>query len=107
MDRVTIEGLYSDFTVPRAEARQYGMNYEQYERLANTEIVPRKMIEMIIEMCDEIIDDMEKSIAFYKEIAYFDEAYDAIFEANIRKSVANSFKTYAESLLKQFEEESK
>ena len=103
MSRVTIEGLYSDFTVPRAEARQYGMNYEQYERLANTEIVPRKMIEMIIEMCDEIIDDMEKSIAFCKEITYFDEACDTIFEANIRKSVAISFKTYAESLLKRFE----
>lgn len=107
MSRVTIEGLYSDFTVPRTNAREWGVNFEQYERLANTEIVPRKMIEMIIEMCDEIIDDMEKSIASFKEIAYCyeDGVDDAIFEANIRKSVATGFKTYAESLLKQFEED--
>lgn len=105
MSRVTIEGLYSDFTVPRTNAREWGVNFEQYERLANTEIVPRKMVEMIIEMCDEIIDDSETAVEFFREIGYFEEACDGIFEANIRKSVANSFKTYAESLLERFEED--
>ena len=69
------------------------------------EIVPRKIVEMIIEMCDEIINNSEKAIASFKEIAYCyeDGVDDAIFEANIRKYVAASFKTYAESLLEQFE----
>lgn len=82
MSRVTIESLYSDFTVPRINARQWGMDFEQYKHLADTEIVPRKIVEMIIEECEK----------------------DG---ANYLGAVANEalyIKTYAESLLKQFEE---
>ena len=97
-NRVTIRQLMYECTQP-----MHPDDYAKMQKILDTEITPRRAIEMIIEMCDEMIDDLEKSIAFFREIAYFDEAYDALFEANIRKSVANSFKTYAESLLKQFE----
>ena len=89
MSRVTIEGLYSDFTVPRAEARQYGMNYEQYERLANTEIVPRKMIEMIIERCKK----NEEALRPYYG-APFEDGQDVAY---------TDIRICAEQLLKRFE----
>lgn len=99
MDRVTIEGLYSDFTVPRAEARQYGMNYEQYERLANTEIVPRKMIEMIIEMCEKEEDEaLDDAYGKYEDDPDYSTGY-----ANAMSAI----RVFANSLLEQFEEESK
>ncbi len=100
MKRVTIRQLMYECTQPMSPD-----DYAKIQKILDVEITPRKAIEMIIERCDEMIDDMEKSIAFFKEIAYFDEACDAIFEANIRKTVAISFKTYTESLLERFEED--
>lgn len=85
MSRVTIEGLYDDFTVPGIEAREYGTNYEQYVALAGTEIVPRKIVEMIIEKCE-------------KDICTDYKADAAIAEASL-------IKRYAEELLEQFEED--
>ena len=90
MSRVTIENLYNDFTVPRTEAREYGENYEQYAKLAETEVVPRKMVEMIIKKCEEIQHDN------YHD----DEPYECG-----EWSASDEIKEYAESLLKQFEEE--
>ena len=99
-NRVTIRQLMYECTQP-----MHPDDYAKMQKILDTEITPRRAIEMIIEMCDEIINNSEKAIASFKEIAYCyeDGVDDTIFEANIRKSVANSFKTYAESLLKQFE----
>ena len=88
MSRVTIEQIYSDFTVPRTAAREHGMNYEQYAKLAETEIVPRKMVEMIIEKCKDPVSGPKPSDYI---VGISDEA----------ELIAK----YAESLLKQFEED--
>lgn len=85
MSRVTIESLYSDFTVPRKEAREYGMNYEQYAHLAVTEIVPRVIVEMIIDKCSQ---DEE----LYSKLDRIEAA-----------TASHDVKEYAETLLKQFE----
>lgn len=88
MSRVTIESLYSDFTVPRTEAREYGMNYEKYAKLAETEIVPRRIVEMIIEKCKDHTSGPKPS----------DFLVGVSNEAGL-------IATYAESLLKEFEED--
>ena len=80
MSRVTIRELYSE--------DDYIIDYD--EAIKNIEIVPRKMVEMIIEKCDvmklqTIDNDYEKSV--------------------VRFNACNSLKEYAESLFKQFEEE--
>ncbi len=93
MSRVTIEGLYSDFTVPRTEARQWGMNYEQYERLANTEIVPRKIVEAIIERCKK---NEEALRPHYGEP--FEDGQDVAY---------TDIRICAEQLLEQFEGDDK
>jgi len=90
MSRVTIESLYGDFTVPRKVAREYGANYEQYEKLAETEVVPRKIVEMIIQKCKEIQND---NIDGY-----------GLHECG-KWAASEEIKEYAESLLNQFEEE--
>lgn len=90
MSRVTIESLYSDFIIPRTNAREYGANYEQYVKLAEMEVVPRKMVEMIIEKCKEIQHDNNADYD-YMECGKW--------------CASDEIKDYAESLLKHFEEE--
>ena len=85
MSRVTIESLYRDFTILRTEAREYGAHYEQYAKLAETEIVPRKMVELIIERIQG-----NKSVCVPD--SYAEHTLDNVLQ-------------YAESLLKRFEED--
>lgn len=85
MSKVTIESLYDDFAVPRTEAREYGVNYELYAKLAEIEVVPRKMVEMIIERIK-----VNKSVCVSD--SYAEHTLDNVLQ-------------YSESLLKQFEED--
>lgn len=89
MSSVTINELAWDY--------KHNTMQKELVKSQDIEIVPRKMVEMIIEHYDKIIDDSEK------EIAYFHEDSDAFHTATIRKSCVGMLKVYAETLLKQFE----
>lgn len=89
MSRVTIGDITEDL-LPFTE---------KGNKVIPVEIVPRKMVEMIIEQYDRIIDESER------QIAYFNEDSDAAYAATVRKSCVGMLKACAESLLKQFEED--
>ena len=77
MSKVTINDLYSGI-------RQSGIGMYKYK---DVEIVPRRMVEMIIKRCQETIDNV------------------CYTEDNARKWEAQDIKEFAESLLEEFEEE--
>lgn len=79
MGRVTIMNLTNDY--------KYDLTLDEQVEVKDIEIVPRKMVEMIIERCECTIN-----CACYTE-------------DNMRVLEARDIKEYAESLLKQFEEE--
>lgn len=84
MSRVTIDNIQHD------ASGLDNMSWAEITKLYQIEVVPRKMVEMIIAKCEvmklQIIDnDYEKSVVCF--------------------NTCNSLKNYAESLLKQFEEE--
>lgn len=81
MSRVTIQELYDDIV---------DTDFVKYLKMNNTEIVPRKIVEMIIKKCEEIQNDN-----------YHD---DEPHECG-KCSASDDIKEYAESLLKQFEED--
>lgn len=78
MSRVSIKELYWELTDDK-----YSNNV--WEKYKDIELVPRKMVEMIIEKCEE-----DSAQPFY---------HDCIIEE------ARDIKRYAKSLLKQFEED--
>ena len=81
MSRVTINDIHNDVV--------YSANWSQ---VCDTEIVPRKMVEMIIKDC-------EKKMEFYGTLRV------VCSEDKGAYNTAKSTKEYAESLLKQFEED--
>lgn len=76
MSRVTIDNLFIDSM----------KDAKGYEKIKNIEIVPRKMVEMIIAECNSQISDFHHNPSIV--------------------NTATHIKEYAESLLKQFEEKS-
>lgn len=76
MSKVTIEDIY------------FGVGVNTLEIL-NFEIVPRKMIEMIIEKCDRDIEEFDGESNIYGAV----------------RNEARNIKNYALSLLEKFEEE--
>ena len=76
MNRVTIKDVYRDFAYAAVS-----------NDVKNIEVVPRKMVEMIIEYC--------------KRESEINDYHDAV------RIEAYEIQQYAESLLKQFEEEKK
>lgn len=85
MNGVTINELAWDY--------RHNTTGKDLKESCDIEVVPRKIVEMIIEKCRE---QMREYIA-RGENDYTDGKYDAGF----------SIKQYAESLLKQFEEDEK
>lgn len=79
MSRVTINDIHNDVV--------YSANWSQ---VCDTEIVPRKIVEMIIEKCIETQRDNDSNDDLL-EIGYW--------------GMVEEIKEYAESLLKQFEED--
>ena len=78
MSRVTLNDIYCDYDVQDEEAK-------------DIEVIPRKMVEMIIKKCEEEKEELRPSCDVPIEHGEI-TAY-----TNIRE--------YAESLLKQFEED--
>lgn len=76
MGRVTIMNLTNDY--------KYDLTLDEQVEVKDVEIVPRKMVEMIIEKAKEECSDVNNS--------YYSRKINNIWE-------------YAELLLKQFEEE--
>ncbi len=76
MSRVTLSDVWHTLTEAPAT---------DFDKVSQLEIVPRKMVEMIIEKCS-------------KDIC-------AEHGSNFAKAEASLIKRYAESLLKQFEED--
>ena len=76
MSRVTIDNLFIDSM----------KDAEGYDKIKNIEIVPRKIVEIIIAECNSQISDFHHNPSIV--------------------NTATHIKDYAESLLKQFEEES-
>ena len=87
MSRVTIQQLHDDYNVVSVNAKAWGfddkVDMDTYASLKTTEIVPRKIVEKIIEKAKEECSDVNNS--------YYTRKINHIWE-------------YAESLLKQFEE---
>lgn len=81
MSRVTINDICSDCDK---------QSFDEYWDIRGIEVVPRKMVEMIIKKCEEIQNDN-----------YHD---DEPHECG-KCSASDEIKEYAESLLKQFEED--
>ena len=79
MNKVTIENIY------------LGIGLFDRENILNIEIVPRKMIEMIIEKCDRDIEEFDGESNIYGAV----------------RAEARNIKNYALSLLEKFEEEPK
>ena len=84
MSRVSIKELYWELNEELRESDK------SWKDIRDIEIVPRKMVEMIIEMCIEIQRDNDSNDDLL-EIGYW--------------GMAEEIKDYAESLLKQFEED--
>lgn len=82
MSRVTIDDLTGDY---------YNDHTDKSFEIIDVEIVPRKMVEMIIKDC-------EKRMEFYGTLRM------VCAEDKGAHNTAKSIKEYAESLLKQFEE---
>ena len=74
MNKVTIENIY------------FGVGLNE---ILNVEIVPRKMVEMIIQKCDRDIKEFEGDSNIYGAV----------------RAEAGNIKNYAFSLLEKFEEE--
>lgn len=85
MSRVIINELGYDITKPMPVEE-----YDKVEKILDVEIVPRKIVEMILDKCDEI---REK---------YKDEESDSAYG---RWASATEIKSYTEDLLKEFEGE--
>lgn len=81
--KVTANMLYYD-TINGQE------QFDKWHECMATPIVPRKMVEMIIERC--------------KEIQFYNDSNDSPIE-NGHWGAADEIKDYAESLLEQFEED--
>ena len=93
MSRVTIDNIQHD------ASGLDNMSWADITKLYQIEVVPRKMVERIIEKCEEIIKKQEHVLESY--------APDSYIRGNalaVRLS-AMQLKEYAESLLKQFEED--
>ena len=90
MSRVTVGDLYREYC-----------DDEKWQTLKDIEVVPRKMVEMIIKKCEDTIRKQEFIMDFY--------ASDPYISSNAQAARINTMqlKEYAESLLKQFEEEDK
>ena len=86
MSRVAIRDLYMDIA-----DNCYDYADKEFDIIVDTEIVPRKIVEKIIEMCKKNEDELRP---YYGEP--FEDGQDIAY-TNIRE--------YAESLLKQFEED--
>ena len=83
MNGITIGNLCDDYSLTRVNATQYGMSYEKYEACKEIEVVPRKMVEMIITR-------LERNISACAKDSY-------------AKHSLENVKEYTESLLDQFE----
>lgn len=78
MSRVTIDNIQHD------ASGLDNMSWAEITKLYQIEVVPRRMVEMIIEYCEQSIKNYPHTMV-------------AVNASNIKE--------YAESLLKQFEEE--
>ena len=87
MSRVTIEELYHDLG-----------NVEKWSASKDIEVVPRKMVEMIIKRCEDAIRRQEFIMDFYASDSYISS------NAQAARVHTMQLKEYTESLLKQFEE---
>lgn len=92
MGRVTIKELYWEI-----DRDTYASNV--WNGYKDIEVVPRKMVERIIEKCEEIIKKQEHVLESYDPDSYISGNALAV-----RLSMMQ-LKEYAESLLEQFEEE--
>ena len=86
MSRVTIDDLVADCTTP-------GLDNNKYDKEAcKIEIVPRKIVEKIIERC-------ERSANFHNQEALFTDDY-----VRGRRWAFDDIHMYAASLLREFED---
>lgn len=85
MSRVTFGDFYTDYL-------DISTSIEDCRKVQNVEIVPRKMVEMIIEKCKEIQRDNNDD----------DDRHECG-----KWCASDEIKEYAESLLKQFEDDGK
>ena len=76
MSKVTIENIY------------FGVGFDE-NGILNIEIVPRKIVEMIVEKCDRDIEEFDGESNIYGAV----------------RAEARNIKNYALSLLEKFEEE--
>lgn len=81
MSRVTIDELGNDYML--------NVHYKEADKISDVEIVPRKMVEKIIEKCERMMDFYTCDTEFTRGKKW---AYDDI-------------RAYAESLLMEFEED--
>lgn len=89
MSRATIMNLTNDY--------KYDLTLDERVEVKDIEIVPRKMVEMILERCQEEIDAYTLDDICYSNA---DRHY-----ANGRLDMAYQVRDYANVLLKQFEED--
>ena len=104
MSKTHVRDLVGDFEdefiIGGSGAFKYEKLYsKRLTEISDIEIVPRKIVEMIIKKCEDTIRKQEFIMDFY--------ASDSYISSNAQAARINTMqlKGYAESLLKQFEEE--